>query len=339
MTITVKDVAKKAGVATSTVSRVINDHPSISDATKKKVYKVMEEMGYVPNIAARNLGKRSSGAVGVILPPLDSRERMGNPFYLEIIESINDEARKHSMTTAIATAQSFETLLENVQLMHRQKQVDGFILLYSDKDDPVIDYLFENQVPFSLIGQPYTNEDQVIYVDNDNQLLGKHATDYLIENGHKNILFITNTTHENVYYERYFGYQKAMMLANLTVLPSVDMEQPEDYVAFEQLLKETKATAAVVIDDIFAMRMIQLAQMYGYRVPDDFSVISFNNSIYATLVHPYLTSIDIDIAELGKMGMQKLIESLQEKEATGVRMVIPHKLIKRETVLSLNETN
>lgn len=64
-------------------------------------------------------------------------------------------------------------------------------------------------------------------------------------------------------------------------------------------------------------------------------MISFNNSIYATLVHPYLTSIDIDIAELGKMGMQKLIESLQEKAATGVRMVIPHKLIKRETVLSL----
>lgn len=337
MTVTVKDVAKKAGVATSTVSRVINDHSSISDATKKKVFKVMEEMGYVPNIAARNLGKRSSGAVGVILPPLDSRERMGNPFYLEIIESINDEARNNGMTTAIATAKSFDTLLENVKQMHRQKQVDGFVLLYSDKEDPIITYLFENDIPFSLIGQPYTNEEKIIYVDNDNQLLGKHATDFLIENGHKNILFITNTTHENLYYERYFGYQKAMMLAGLTARPSVDMESPEAYVAFEDLLKDSQATAAVVIDDIFAMRMIQLAQMYGYRVPEDFSVISFNNSIYSTLVHPYLTSIDIDIEELGRTGMRKLIEALHQKESTGVRLVIPHKLIKRETVISLNE--
>lgn len=332
-----KDVAKRAGVATSTVSRVINDHASISDATKEKVFRVMEEMGYVPNIAARNLGKRSSGAVGVILPPMDSRERMGNPFYLEIIEAINDEARSHHMTTAIATAKSFDTLLDNVQLMHRQKQVDGFILLYSDKDDPVIAYLSENNVPFSLIGQPYTNEDNVIYVDNDNQLLGKHATDYLIENGHENILFITNITNENVYYERYFGYQKAMMLSGLTVHPSVDMESPEDYLAFEQVLKETQATAAVVLDDIFAIRMIQLIQMYGYHVPDDFSVISFNNSVYSTLVHPYLTSIDIDVTELGKMGMRNLNEFLQKKETTGVRMVIPHKLIKRETVLRLSE--
>ena len=80
MAITVKDVAKKAGVATSTVSRVINDHPSISETTKKKVRKVMDDLGYVPNMTARNLGKRTSNAVGVILPPLDSKERLGNPF-------------------------------------------------------------------------------------------------------------------------------------------------------------------------------------------------------------------------------------------------------------------
>ena len=75
MSITVKDVAKKAGVATSTVSRVINDHPSISEETKRKVRKVMEELGYVPNVAARNLGKQQASSIGVILPPLNSKER------------------------------------------------------------------------------------------------------------------------------------------------------------------------------------------------------------------------------------------------------------------------
>ncbi|MDR4196873.1 LacI family transcriptional regulator, partial [Bacillus cereus] len=85
------------------------------------VRKVMDELGYVPNITARNLGKRISRAIGVILPPLDSKERIGNPFYLEIMEAINEEARRYVLTTAIATAKNFDTLLENVQRMHLQK--------------------------------------------------------------------------------------------------------------------------------------------------------------------------------------------------------------------------
>ncbi|WP_206855768.1 LacI family DNA-binding transcriptional regulator [Candidatus Enterococcus mangumiae] len=337
MSITVKDVAKKAGVATSTVSRVINDHPSISETTKKKVRKIMDELGYVPNITARNLGKRISSAVGVILPPLDSRERLGNPFYLEIMEAINEEARHHGVTTAIATAKSFDLLLENVQRMHLQKQVDGFILVYSDSEDPVIDYLYEQQIPFTLIGQPYHHENEIIYIDNDNQLLGKQATEFLIDNGHKNILFVTNTTHESLYFERYFGYQKAMMLAGLNAQPSVTLEQAEDYLAFDSILKNTKATALVVIDDIFALRTMQLAQMYGYVIPETLSMISFNNSIFSTLMHPYLTSIDIDISELGRVAMQKLQELIHEEVSNGVRLVIPHRLIKRETVVPLKE--
>lgn len=337
MTITVKDVAKKAGVATSTVSRVINDHPSISETTKKKVRKIMDELGYVPNITARNLGKRVSSAVGVILPPLDSKERLGNPFYLEIMEAINEEARHHGVTTAVATAKSFDVLLENVQRMHLQKQVDGFILVYSDSDDPVIDYLYEQHIPFTLIGQPYRHENEIIYIDNDNQLLGKQATEFLIDNGHKNILFVTNTTHESLYFERYFGYQKAMMLAGLTAQPSVTLEQAEDYLDFDTILKKTKATALVVIDDIFALRTMQLAQMYGYVIPESLSLISFNNSIFSTLMHPYLTSIDIDISELGRVAMQKLQELIHEEVSNGIRLVIPHRLIRRETVVPLKE--
>lgn len=337
MAITVKDVAKKAGVATSTVSRVINDHPSISETTKKKVRKIMDELGYVPNITARNLGKRVSSAVGVILPPLDSKERLGNPFYLEIMEAINEEARHHGVTTAIATAKSFDVLLENVQRMHLQKQVDGFILVYSDSDDPVIDYLYEQQIPFTLIGQPYHHENEIIYIDNDNQLLGKQATEFLIDNGHKNILFVTNTTHESLYFERYFGYQKAMMLAGLNAQPSVTLEQAEDYLDFDTILKKAEATALVVIDDIFALRTMQLAQMYGYIIPETLSMISFNNSIFSTLMHPYLTSIDIDISELGRVAMQKLQELIHEEMSNGVRLVIPHRLIKRETVVPLKE--
>lgn len=339
MNVTVKDVAKKANVATSTVSRVINDHHSISAATKKKVRKVMDEMGYVPNKNAQNLGKGTANAIGVILPPLDSKERLGNPFYLEIIEAINEESRKYGLATAIASARNFENLLKNVQQMHRQSQVDGFILLYSDRSDPIIDFLTKNQIKFTLVGQPYRHEDEISYVDNDNQLLGKHATEYLIQNGHKRILFVTNTTDEIIYFERFFGYQKALMLAGYETFPAIKLQGPDDYMHFGESLNKTKATAVVVIDDIFALRVLQLAQLHQYKVPDDLSLISFNNSIFATLTHPYLTSIDITIQELGRKGTQSLIEQLNNKneQTSGVQIVIPHELIERETVRKLPE--
>lgn len=337
MSITVKDVAKKAGVATSTVSRVINNHPSISEETKRKVRKVMDELGYTPNLAARNLGKKTASAIGVVLPPLNTKERLGNPFYLETIETINEEARKFNMSVAVASARDFETLLANVERMHRQKQVDGFILTYSDKFDPIITYLVNEKIPFTLIGQPYTQEEQIVYVDNDNQLLGKQATDHLIEKGHERILFITNTTHENLYFERYFGYQKALMMANLPLFPVVSFEETQDYPEFLEVLKDTKATALVVIDDLFAVRIIQLVHLLGYKVPDDLSVISFNNSIFTTLTHPYLTSIDIDVASLGSIATQQLMSQLANQEMqSSLRVVVPHELIQRETVLNKN---
>lgn len=337
MSITVKDVAKKAGVATSTVSRVINNHPSISEETKRKVRKVMDELGYTPNLAARNLGKKTASAIGVVLPPLNTKERLGNPFYLETIETINEEARKFNMSVAVASARDFETLLANVERMHRQKQVDGFILTYSDKFDPIITYLVNEKIPFTLIGQPYTQEEQIVYVDNDNQLLGKQATDHLIEKGHERILFITNTTHENLYFERYFGYQKALMMANLPLFPVVSFEETQDYPEFLEVLKNTQATALVVIDDLFAVRIIQLVHLLGYKVPDDLSVISFNNSIFTTLTHPYLTSIDIDVASLGSIATQQLMSQLANQEMqSSLRVVVPHELIQRETVLNKN---
>ncbi|UOB21555.1 LacI family transcriptional regulator [Macrococcus armenti] len=339
MTITVKDVARKANVATSTVSRVINDHPSISQATKKKVQKVMDELGYVPNISARNLGKRTTSAVGIILPPLNSKERLANPFFLEIIEAINGEARKHNLTTALAIAKDIDTLFENVKAMHTEKQVGGFIITYSVIDDPIIDYLRQQNIPFVLIGQPYDALSNTVYVDNDNQLLGQEATDYLIKNGHQNILFITNTTTENIFYERYFGYQKAMMMAQLDAHQSLTLNVPDDYVKLEEKIQSVHATAIIALDDIFALRIIQLVELYGYKVPDDISIISFNNSIFSTLTHPYLTTLDIETEKLGQKAMYKLSSLIKGDNTDGMRFVIPHKLIERETVIAKKHTS
>lgn len=336
MAVSIKDVAKEVGVAPSTVSRAIQNHPSISKETKERVHKAMDRLGYVPNISARNLVKQLSNCVGVILPPLETKERASNPFYLEILGAINQEANHQGITTAVATGSSKQELLENVQLMHRQKRVDGFILLYVAEDDPIIEYLVSDRVPYSLVGQPYKYENDTIYVDNDNQLIGKTAVDYLVSKGHQRILFAANNSDENLFHERYYGYQRACSSAKIDSFPPVLLEKIEDYEIFKTIIEEKNPTAIVAIDDMFALRIMQLLELYGYSIPDDISIVSVNDSIFTKIVHPYLTSINIHVENLGKLSFQQLFEQIKNTEATRTKMIVPHTLIERETVKRLN---
>ena len=339
MSVTIKDVAKGVGVAPSTVSRTLKDHPSISNETKERVRKAMDKLGYVPNVSAQNLANKHVNTIGVILPVTASKERKSNPFYLEMLTVMNEEANKQKITIAIASGESQEELLENVQLMYRQKRVDGFIMMYSEEDDVVLEYLIKQQVPLTVIGQPYEYHNEVNCVDNDNQLLGWTATKHLIEKGHEKIAFVTNSQNENFVKERFFGYEKSLDTKSLTNYPLVSLVTPEDYAAFEELLRVEKITACIAIDDMFALRLIQLLNLFNYQVPDDVSVISFNNSIFTTLLHPYITSIDVNINELGKTAIQEFLVQLKEKEGLKKRVIIPHVLIENETVKRLEIEN
>lgn len=335
MSVTIKDVAKEVGVAPSTVSRTLKDHPSISQETKEKVRKAMDKLGYVPNVSAQNLASKYVDTIGIILPVISSKERKSNPFYLEIITAMNEEASKQKVTISIASASTQEELLANVELMYRQKRVDGFIMLYVEEDDKVLDYLVTNKVPFTMIGQPYKYFNETSCVDNDNQLLGYTATQHLLDKGHQKIIFVTNNQKENFFKERYFGYQKCLMEKEMTSLPVMSLIDPQSYLTFETCLKEEKPTACIAIDDMFALRLIQMLNLSGYKVPDDISVISFNNSIFTTLLHPYITSIDVNATQLGKTAVEEFLTQLKEPTELKKRVIIPHKLIENETVMKM----
>lgn len=334
MSVTIKDVAREVGVAPSTVSRALKDHPSISEETKERVRKAMDKLGYVPNVAARNLASNLSNAVGVILPALGTKDKESNPFYLEVIAAINEEASHHQMTVSLATGENQEELLKNVQLMYRQKRVDGFILLYVREDDQVLDYLVDQHVPFTIIGQPYKYHNEASCVDNDNQILGRTATQYLIDKGHSNVLFVTNTENENFFKERYLGYRRCLKEQNLKVLDYSVLKEASDFLALKDKITSSQVSACIAIDDMFALRLIQFIQLNDWSVPDDISVISFNNSIFSTLIHPYITSIDVNSKELGHLALQEFLEQLKKTDSVKKRIIIPHRLIERETVIS-----
>lgn len=337
--VTIKDVAERAGVNASTVSRALKNSPTISQKTKDRVRKAMEDMGYVPNMAAKRLASGLTKAIGVIFPPLTIQDRVSQPFFMEILTIINDEAKKEDFTIAIATGSSAQDLADQARLMYKQKLVDGFIVLYSEVEDPVRAYLMAHDIPFILVGKPEELENEISYVDNDNQLMSRTAVDYLSKKGHSSLLFVTDDETSEVFLERYTGYLRGVAKLGLKSHEAslFDRKDPETLDRLIQKIQEEAVTGLVVIDDMISVRLIQFLSYHGLRVPDDISIISFNNSAYAKIIHPYLTTFDVNIKSLGRSSLHRLLEKILNKDAQVEKVVVPFTLMERESVRNLKK--
>ncbi|QEY06209.1 LacI family DNA-binding transcriptional regulator [Streptococcus ratti] len=337
--VTIKDVAKEAGVNPSTVSRVLKNNSSISQKKKDRVKQAMADLGYVPNLAAQMLASGLTDCVGVVLPPLTSPDRLNEPFFMEILTAINDEASRNKFTVSIATSDTLNDLKNQVELMYRQRRVDGFIVLYSERKDPVRQYLIKNKIPFVVIGAPVGYENETTYIDNDNQLMAKTAVDYLNQKGHERILFVTNDQKSDIYTERFKGYQKGMQALGLTSYDSAlfDSKQAAILEAFIEKIQREKITALLIIGDVVSLRIIQFLSYYNITVPDDISIVSFNNSSYATILHPYLTTFDINVNRLGRTSLSYLLEKIREDQSGNQRVLVPFTLKECESVRNLKK--
>ena len=151
MAVTIKDVAALAGVSPSTVSRTCKNNPTLSEETNQRERKAMAELGYEPNFQASNLAAQISRSIGIILPP-SPKETYENSFYLEAIRGISHYCNAHQYISTIVTGQNEEEILTAVRSMSRSGKVDGFIVLYSRVNDPVIDFLFSEGLIYILIG-------------------------------------------------------------------------------------------------------------------------------------------------------------------------------------------
>ena len=331
MMATIKDIARRAGVIPSTVNRTLKDNPSISKETKAKVRAAMDELGYVPNSAAQMLATGLTHSLGFVLPPLTDRENISQPFYMEIITAINEEASSNSQVVSIATDALLEELVKQVELMYRQKRADGFIILYSETNDPVKDYLLKEKVPFVVVGAAVDNNDKVTYIDNDNKELGQEAVNFLRAKGHQKIGFVTDDLFGQVGQEHYQGYIEATNEFNLETYPELVFSSRVIDSLIESL-QSYQLTALIVKDDLIALRFIHWLNNQGIRIPEDYAIISFNNSIFAEIMHPFLTTYDINIKELGKESVQRLLDLLKNPQTKAQKITVPFRLIERESV-------
>lgn len=340
MTVTIKDVAALAGVSPSTVSRTCKNNPSISSETKEKVRKAMLELGYEPNFQASNLASQNSRTIGIILPA-SAREVYENSFYLEAVRGISHYCNQKQYMTTIVTGQDEDEILQAVRSMSRSGKVDAFIVLYSRKDDPVIDYLFNEGLLYSLIGKATQYTNQSIYIDNDNLLAGQEATEYLYQLGHRRIAYLGADSNLIFSADRKSGYQLALAKHGLSMRPeycvevaNVSQNNTEEISAL--LLQSEPPTAIVVSDDILAVSLERVCLQNKLSIPEDLSIISFNNSLFARLTSPQLTSIDINSCQLGIEAASQIINHIENPGLVATKIIVPHHLIERDSCCKIS---
>ncbi|PXW92199.1 LacI family transcriptional regulator [Streptohalobacillus salinus] len=343
MAVTIKDVAKKANVAPSTVSRVIADSPRISTDTKKRVRKAMKELGYHPNVNARNLAVRSSKAIGVIMPS-SAETALQNPFFPEVLRGVGTVAHETEYSLYVSTGGNDQQLYEEVKRMVYGHRVDGIILLYSRMNDAIMDFLVEEKFPFVVVGKPYENESSITYVDNDNVSASKDVTNHLIDFGHTAIAFIGGTTDLVVTKDRELGYEQALKDAgipyNEDYIIHDEFSRSSGKKAVEQLLTlNHPPTAMVLTDDMMSLGVINMLEEFGLECPDDISITSFNNLYLSEITRPPLTTVDIQIYKLGIQGAKCLIEQLQSKDEPAKRVIVPYAIKHRSSTKRLHSND
>ncbi|MDJ1153227.1 LacI family DNA-binding transcriptional regulator [Macrococcus caseolyticus] len=334
--VTIKDVAKKADVSPSTVSRVLSDSSAISKKTKKKVRKVMEEVGYTPNLSARYLATKQTKTILLVLKTA-SVEMRQNPFFTDVLISVSEVCKDKGYSTIMTTSIDEHALFTEVKNYIDSRIIDGIILLYS-KQDKVTQYIKEKSFPFIVVGKSLNDNYPVMYVDNDNVLASEQITQYMIGLGHKSLLFISEQGDYEVSKDRVRGFKKTCEVYDINYGV---VEGTLDRVTAKKIIdtNDISSYSGIITSDSM-MNLVILSVLYDkdISVPNDIQTATFNDSFLSETACPSQTVVNIFPESLGKMAATNLIELLEDKNYPLYNVVIPTKIIERNSTKIIGES-
>lgn len=337
--VTIKDVAERANVSIAAVSYVINGvEGKVSEEKINKIKQAISELDFIPNLSAASLVNRKSKLIGVIIPQTEDYHQavLDNPFYSQIVSGIESRARECGYHIILSGVDKGKTYFN----MTTQRNLDGAIIMGVYREEFYED-LKKVKIPIVLIDS-YINDTYFYRIGVDDELGGYLATKYLIEKGHRNIALVTGTIREDgVVEKRFLGYKRALKEGNLFYNPSYVIE---DSVSYECGLKAgadvaskfPEVTAVFTTADIIAFGFIQGAISAGKSIPDDISVVGFDDISFSRMFIPPLTTVKQEILEKGSKAVDILMDVLNGKEnSIPLEIVLPVKIVERKTVKSL----
>lgn len=331
MAITIKDIAALAGVSKTTVSKIINNKDdSISKPTRDKVLKIMKEQNYVPNKLAQSLVTKRTKTIGLLIPDIR------NPFFTDISRGAEDFARKEGYNIIFcSTDEDYEREAECVSMLC-EKMIDGIIFTPSSITSHEENRYNDLDIPMVLVDKniELSNAKGIVKVDNKNGTY--EATKHLIKQGHKEILYLSGPLKNDISKERLQGYIRALEKNNLSVKEENIVEGKYRYewaYNFIKNLEEIKCTAICCANDLMAIGAIQALREKNFNIPEDISIVGFDDIETAKLIDPSLTTIRQPAYEMGAKASEILISSLKNKDKESVGTIIfkPSLIIRNST--------
>jgi LacI family transcriptional regulator len=310
MRITIGELAKIAGVSKTTVSRVINLKPDVDPETRQKILHLIEEYDFHPNAFAKAISSKKSSYVGLIVPH-EAAYIFSNPFYTEVMRGVSTEIDQRGYYMVICYAHE-----ANYLDIYKQKRVDGFILLSPGSfHKQIIDTLNQESVPYVSTAK-ISEEDHMTYVDVDNFYGATLVVEHLIGLGHRKIAYLGKPTLQSSL-DRMNGYKAAMQRFDcpccdqyMMITDTSSVQGGYDYTRKLMELPE-RPTAIFLANDMMAIGAMRAVQDLGLRVPEDVSVVGYDDIPLASYVQPQLTTVRQPAFEKGILAARSLIDSLE----------------------------
>jgi LacI family transcriptional regulator len=330
MNITIYDVAREASVSMATVSRVVNGNPNVKPATRKKVMEVIDRLGYRPNAVARGLASKKTTTVGVIIPDISS------PFFAELARGIEDIATMYKYN--IILSNSDQNIEKELHLLNTMlgKQVDGIVFMGGNIKEEHVEQFKKSPVPIVLAGS-IEETGEIPSVNIDYKQASFDAVTAFVEKGHKQIAFVVGPYHEPINKDKKLeGYKRALSEAGIEYKEELVVEGDYTYdsglEAIERILElDTKPTAILVGSDEMALGVVHGAFDRGYSVPEDFEVISSDNTRLTLMVRPQLTTIVQPLYDIGAVAMRLLTKYMNKENVEENIVVLPHRIENRNS--------
>ncbi len=315
---TIKDVAKAAGVSTSTVSRTINDHHSIPEETKARIIEVMKRLNYTPNQNAKSLTTNKSYTV-TLLVDVDDDESFQNPFFYEIIHGIEKQVYANEYSLIVANLKTMMKKQSVLDWLIGSKRTEGVILPASMLDAKSVESLRKDGIPFVSIGEATNLRQMTSWVDIDNKRGTETATYSLLEQGYSRIAFLGLDETKLFSKRRLEGYLTALKTEGIPVddhlIISCHNTKEDGYESMKNLLNlEERPDGVICADGNLSFGAIKAIKEQGLFIPDDIGMISYDNQEIAELSDPAITTVNADMLEMGLQSAKLLFEQIDNPD-------------------------
>ncbi len=327
-TITIYDVAREASVSMATVSRVVNGNPNVKPSTRKKVLEVIDRLDYRPNAVARGLASKKTTTVGVIIPDVT------NLFFASLARGIDDIATMYKYNIILANSDQNEN--KEIQVLNTllAKQVDGIIYMGNKITDELRAEFSRSKTPVVLAGT--VDPDQQVgsvnidYIDATEKVISQ-----LIKDSNEKIAFVSTALANPINGQyRLKGYKNALLTAGIPFDESLVFESELNLAAGEELasvILERGIDAAFVTDDELGIGLLNGAINAGIKVPEEFEIITSNNSKITDMARPKLSSIMLPLYDIGAVAMRLLTKIMNKEEIDEKTITLPYKIAYRGT--------